>query len=383
MRMNNLLKGVRVLDFSMYLPGPFASMRLADRGAEVISIEPVQGDPSRHMGIQREGTGVVFLAVNRNKKSVALDLKSEEGREAVKELIQISDVLIESFRPGVMERLGLSYEQSKEWNPGLVYCSISGYGQDTVALNGFGSHDLNYMALTGMLAQLTTVEGKPAHPSIQFADYIGSFGACEEILASLLHQKETGEGTHIDLALTDSLHSILGVHSLIHQETGREYGINELNGGVVCYGIYETLDERFITLAALEQSFWRNFCTQAGKKEWISKQFSPAKDGSDVFEKMKSLFKSRTFREWSEFSKRVDCCMAPILRLSETEDHPVTQERGMFYELGGGLKQVATSTVFSQKKTMHPPSIGEHTEEVLTSLLGWPEEKVKRLQSNH
>jgi len=179
-----MLEGIKIIDFTNYLPGPYATLRLADLGAEIIKVEPPEGDPARNTGISKQGSGLVFLANNRQKKSITLNLKEKDGVETALKLIAHADVLIESFRPGVMEKLGLGFKAVQKVKPDIVYCSISGYGQKGL-LSKLGNHDLNYMAVSGVLAQLKDKQGKPVHPSITIADYLGGFAANERILAGL------------------------------------------------------------------------------------------------------------------------------------------------------------------------------------------------------
>jgi crotonobetainyl-CoA:carnitine CoA-transferase CaiB-like acyl-CoA transferase len=340
------LAGIRVVDFTALLPGPYATLRLADLGAEVIKVEPPNGgDPARHAGPKVAGTGAVFLANNRNKQFVTLDLKTEEGRAAAFALIEQADVLIEGFRPGVMRKLGLDYESARSRNPGLIYCSLTGYGQ-TGPLAHAAGHDLNYMALSGVLDQFRDEHGRPVIPSLQLADMIGGIVAAEAILAALVGRSRTGEGAYLDVSITDAMMGLLTHHALIHQAFGMDHGIEELNGKVVCYHLYETRDGRTVSLAALEPKFWRTFCDAVGKPEWLPHQFSEASDGQPVYEEMKVLFAARTLAEWAEFGRQVDCCLQPVLRVGEALHGDHAQARGVAVQVvgpaGTSLLQVDT-----------------------------------------
>ncbi|MGO4889790.1 CaiB/BaiF CoA transferase family protein [Anaerobacillus sp. MEB173] len=372
-----MLDGIRVVDFSQYLPGPYASMRLADRGAEVVKVESLNGDPARVMADQKDGTGLIFLANNRNKKSVALNLKEDEGRQIALDLVANADVIIESFRPGVMARLGLSYEEVKKVNPMIIYCSLSGYGQDS-SISHLGSHDLNYMALSGLLSQLKTSDGTPVQPSMTFADLIGGIAASEAILGALVQRGRKGIGQYIDLAIADVMVSFMANHAAIASETGHKYGLSELAGELVCYNIYQTQDDRYITLGALEPKFWQNFCKAVEKEQWIEGHYSKAEESNTLYKEVKDLFFSRTFAEWHEFSMQVDCCLMPVFETNELKKLQYINERELIKDDQSGTTYVATNTSLSQ--TLMTPGLGQHTEELLGQLLKKNKKEVARLK---
>ncbi|PJW21099.1 CoA transferase [Geobacillus thermodenitrificans] len=308
-----MLNGVVVLDFSHYLPGPFASWRLAQLGAEVIKIEPPSGDRLRPFA-----GGKLFASYNTGKKSVALDLKTDGGREQARRLAARADVLIESFRPGVMARLGLGYNDICRINERIIYCSISGFGQQSDR-SLLGSHDVNYMALSGVLAQLVDKSGRPVHPKVTFADFIGGMAAAERILAALFARERTGKGAHLDVSLVDGLTAMMAGHFAIEHGGGPKNGLMELAGEVVCYQLYETKDGRYMSLAALEPHFWRQFCEAVGRPEWIEAQWAPARPGEAVYDGLVALFREKTFSEWSAFAETVDACLAPVLETDEAK----------------------------------------------------------------
>lgn len=312
--MNKALSGIRVLDVTYYLPGPYAAMRLANLGAEVIKIEPPEGDPARSMS-----GGLVHQANNVGKTIVTLDLKTPEGRSAMLDLVKTADALIETFRPGVMKKLGLDYETLKALKPDLVYCSLSGYGQRG-EMATLGSHDLNYMALSGALEQFKDHEGRPVHPTNTFADFTGGLVASEQMLAALLQQGRTGQGVHLDIPLAAVMAEFLSNHDLYKQAGVSRFGIPEISGSRISYAIYETKDKRYVTLAALEEKFWVNFCAFASKPEWRSWIAKPS--GSAEHEQIAAFFKSKTWSEWYELSMQIDCCLAPVLAPHERNDHP-------------------------------------------------------------
>ena len=373
-----LLSGVRIIDFSKYLPGPYATMRLADKGAEVIVVEPIEGEPSRHIGIKKEGTGLLYLANNRNKKSIAIDLKSEEGQEVALQLIKTADVIVESFRPSVMKRLGLDYETVKKEKEDIIYCSISGYGQSG-EMESLGGHDLNYLAISGVLAQLKDDDGKPVTPSVQLADHLGAFQCTEEILAALIRRNNTHQGTYIDLSLTDPLVSIMGTN-YAHYYDGDQYrGVPELNGDLICYCNYETKDARYIALGALEHKFWKNLCLAVGKEEWVELHGAKKKENVELHEEITEFFKSKTLAEWTNFSLDVDCCMTPILEVNEINNFPFLKDRQLILTDRKSNTNVATYYLQTLKEASDPPLIGENTNEVLKTILGYSTEKIECL----
>lgn len=364
-----MLKGIRVIDFSQYLPGPHATLRLGDLGAEVIRVESPQGDPSRK-SVEPNGVGPVFMTQNRNKKSIVLNLKDEGDRQAAQHLIKESDIVLESFRPGVVDRLGIGYEDAVKVKKDIIYCSLSGYGQ-TSSMSQLGGHDLNYMAMSGLLAQLKDEKGRPVQPSTTFGDFVGAIAASEAILGALIKRLRTGEGSYIDLSITDSLLSIMSNHILIEHATGEQHGISKLNNKHVCYFIYETKDGRYVSLGALEPKFWHNFCTALKKETWLSSHFSLAEKGNPIFEEIKEAFASKTLSEWTSFSLEVDCCMAPILETSELNEQPLFKNRGMIVEKDGyryTSSKLPTSENISTLFTL-PPELGQHTNEVFEELL--------------
>jgi alpha-methylacyl-CoA racemase len=363
-----MLTGVRVIDFTNYLPGPFATLRLAELGAEIIKVEPPEGDPARNTEISKQGTGLVFLANNRQKKSITLNLKETEGVETALKLIASADVVLESFRPGVMEKLGLGYEEVQKVKPDIVYCSISGYGQ-TGQLSKLGNHDLNYMALSGVLAQFKDKVGKPIQPSITLADYLGGLAANERILAGLVSRLLTGKGSYHSISITDQLVSLLGNHVMVEKETGGGTGISVLNGSVVSYTLYETSDGRYMSLAALEPKFWKNFCIAQGRVDWTRAHFSKTEVTNPVFQELTALFKRKTFYEWMEFANEIDCCMAPVLEVGELTENPYFKEKELIFASSWGDYQVKMHSDLEQVSIAPPPQKGEHIDEIINDIL--------------
>ncbi|HYV04751.1 MAG TPA: CoA transferase, partial [Blastocatellia bacterium] len=273
--MQQALKGIRVLDLSRMLPGPYCSMMLGDLGAEVIKVEePKIGDPTRHTRPLVDGQSAAFAQVNRNKKSIAIDLKQPAGRELFLKLAATADCILEQFRPGVVDRLGVGYNKVAEINPRIVYCSLTGFGQDGPHRDRSG-HDLNYLALSGVLGLTTDEKGKPVIPGVQIADLAGGMIAGFAILAALLARERTGQGQYVDVSMFDVMVSMLPIPAA-HHFGGRTISVGGkyvLSGAYPFYNVYEASDGKYMTLGALEPKFWANFCRTIGREELIARQF--------------------------------------------------------------------------------------------------------------
>ncbi|RSD24026.1 CaiB/BaiF CoA transferase family protein [Mesobacillus subterraneus] len=354
-----MLDGIKIIDFTNYIPGPFATLRLAELRAEIIKVEAPEGDPARNTG-----EGYVFEAHNRGKKSIVINLKHEEGKMLALDLLSRADVAVEGFRPGVMEKLGLGYEDVKKWNPGIVYCSVTGYGKDG-DMASFGSHDLNYMSLSGALAQMKDSSGRPVHPSHTFSDYLGGMAASERILAALVARARTGEGSYHCLSIADSMASLMANHVLIERETGYQHGVSVLNGTVIGYGLYETKDGRYVSLGALEPKFWHNFCQANGREDWLQAHYSRPEETNPIYRELVHLFKSKTLSEWAKFGMTVDCCLTPVLEAGELAHYPYWSEKD--FVLPGG--QIKMHGDLEAKEGISPPEKGEQTEEILKEWL--------------
>ncbi len=384
-----LLKHLKMLDLSRLLPGPYCSLLLADLGMEVLKIEdPELGDYMRRMGPVRKKDSAYFLALNRNKKSMILNLKAEEGKEIFYKLIDTYDILLEGFRPGVMDRLGIGYQELKRRNPRVIFCSLSGYGQDGPYKERSG-HDINYIGLGGILELTGSREGDPITPGTQIAD-IGGGGmmAAIAILAAIVHREKTGEGQYLDVAMHDGVISWLSIHAgryFMDQELPKR-GEMHLSGRYACYQVYPTREGRHISLGALEPKFWKNFCEAIGRKDLILKQFIEGEERIQIIEEIRKLFKTKTQREWVEFFKNADACFEPILTLQEVFQHPHVLHRKMVMEyehpVEGKVRQVGNPIKASQypfKIRAPSPAWGEHTMEVLKEI-GYSEEEIKHFK---
>lgn len=377
--MSQPLSGIRILDLSRLLPGAYASQILADFGADVIKIEePGSGDYGRLMPPYLVGgMSLYYLAMNRNKRSMTLNLKSPEGREIFLRITRHADVILESFRPGVMERLGLGYEQLKEENPGLIYCSISGYGQDGPYRLRAG-HDLNYAGYAGLLHYNRGPHGEPAMPATQLGDLAGgSFMAIIGILTALLGRINTGEGHMIDVSMTEGVMSLLPLIATAYLNTGiaPQPGQSALDGGLPCYNIYETQDGKHITLAALEYKFWHTFCTHIGHLELLPFHQPVGPDESEqAIDMLRAIFKTRTREEWIAELADIDACVGPVNSIDEALNDRHAQARGTSIT-SGALSETGKSyrtlpsfpriSGVENEQRYPPPELGEHTSELL------------------
>lgn len=324
----DLLHGLTVLDFTRYYPGPFATLRLQDWGARVIKIESIEGDPGRELLSYEGAEGSVFRSVNRGKESLFIDLKNPEEKMLVDELITECDILIEGFRPGVAKRLGLGFEDAQQMNSDIVYCSLSGYGQNGLLMNHSG-HDLNYVAISGLLDQFVDSKGKPIKPNIALADLIGGMAASEAMLAGLAYRNQTGMACYLDVSIVEATLSFLGLHSVHASLNG---GSREVIDNSISYNIYETADKRYVTIAAMEDKFWDNFCTAVQRPDLLYRKNSPACDDNEYYLEMKKIFKSEDFEYWMKFFEEADCCFAPVLAVSEATSLEHFINRGVVRE---------------------------------------------------
>jgi alpha-methylacyl-CoA racemase len=322
------LSDLRVLDLSQYLPGPFATRLLADMGADVVKVEPPGGEPGRHFDLEgNPGVSPFWQVLNSGKTVITLDLKSDEGRHALSALIARADVLLESYRPGVLDRLRFGNEALRQLNPGLVHCALSGYGQTGPARHASG-HDLNYQAITGGLNQCGTPD-RPIIPFPPIADYAGALQAVLTILGALLGRARSKEGCFIDVSMAESLL----LWNAISFNAPMQRGQGLLNGGAAFYQIYAAADGRFVTLSPLEPKFWDNFCNAVGRPEWIPRRYEPLPQTALIAE-VAALFSSRPLAEWDAILAPADCCYQAVLDLSEVPEHPQVRARGMIERQG-------------------------------------------------
>jgi crotonobetainyl-CoA:carnitine CoA-transferase CaiB-like acyl-CoA transferase len=328
------LHGVRVIDFTRLLPGPACTQILAEFGAEVIRVEdasrddggdflrvPTNADESRRSSIFARGA--LYEAVNRGKRSIALDLKSKAGQDIAQALAARSQVLVEGFRPGVMHRLNLGYEQLALSAPALVYCSISGYGQEG-PWAGWAGHDINYLSLTGVLDQFRGRSGPPVLPSVQWADLAsGALNATIGILAALLQARSTERGRHLDIAMAQGLYGLQASISALLEASGQvpTPGSAMLTGGVASYQVYATRDGRYLAVGALEPHFWARFCDVIGRSDLLNQGLCDGDEGRHAIETVSSIIGEHPLEHWVRVFEGRDCCVTPVLSLSEATSH--------------------------------------------------------------
>jgi crotonobetainyl-CoA:carnitine CoA-transferase CaiB-like acyl-CoA transferase len=370
------LEGIRVLDLTRLLPGPYCSLLLADYGADVIKVEdPKSGDYARwYEPMVNDDQSAMFISLNRNKRSITLDLKDEKDKEAFVSLIKTADVLIESFRPGVMERLGLGFEELKVHNPKLIYCAITGYGQSGPYAKEAG-HDINFLSYTGLLHLQGAPNEKPLIPSVQIGDIGGgALMAAVGILLAIIDAKKSNRGQFVDISMLDGalswMHTILPNYWTSGKLPNR--GEMTLNGGKACYEIYRTKDNRYITVGALEYKFWKNFCKVIGKEELIDQLDAPLEKQRLMKQEVQAAIYKKTLTEWLELFEGIDACVSPVLTPEELADHPQIKHRQMIEDIThpevGVIKQIGNPIKLSNstvRTRRHAPGLGEHTKEIL------------------
>jgi len=393
------LEGIKVLDFCRNAPGMFCTMILADLGADVLMVErPMTGDRAEYeravsgiTGPEDERRNASYNALQRNKRSIALNLKEQEAQEIFHRLVKDADVLVEGFRPGVMARLGAGYPKVKEINPRAVYCSVSGYGQDGPYANMAG-HDINYISFAGVLSMIgQSEEENPVIPLNLLADYAGG-GLCGAVavMAALLARATTGRGQYLDIAMTEGVLYMMAavVSGFFQQGSVPKRGLSRLNGGATYYNVYRTKDDKYLTIAAIEPWFWANLCRALGREDLVASQEAKGQQRQEISEFLEDTFKSRTRDEWFELLKDQDISVGKVYSLEEALADPHMVHRGMVVEVeapdipGGKVSQVGIPIHLSDTpgRVRHVGSVtGQHTGEVL-SALGYTAEQINELQ---
>jgi crotonobetainyl-CoA:carnitine CoA-transferase CaiB-like acyl-CoA transferase len=385
------LSDIRVLDLSRLLPGGFCSLLLADFGAEVLKVEDTgMGDYVRwavpkYEGVEDSAASAYFLALNRGKRSIRINLKEERGREVLLRLVREYDVVLESFRPGVMDRLGVGYDRLRQENPRVVYCAITGYGQDGPYRDRSG-HDMNYLGLVGLLGLTGDAGGPPVQAAGQIADLGGgALMAAFGIMAALRERDRSGEGQLVDISMADGALSWLAMVAARYFAEGvtPARGDLELAGSLLCYRPYACRDGH-VTLGALEPKFWQAWCRGVGREDLIPKQFEPP--GTETHAEVERIFLERTRDEWQRFAGEYDCCLEPVLGLDEALDSELVEARGMVTEVDQpGAREPVRLLGTPVKLSRTPadptgpgPALGEHTHDVLAGL-GYSDEEIAAL----
>ncbi|POA50626.1 MULTISPECIES: CaiB/BaiF CoA transferase family protein [unclassified Pseudomonas] len=387
--MQGPLASLKVLDFSTLLPGPFASLLLADMGAQVLRIEsPTRMDLLRVLPPHDQGVSASHAYLNRNKRSLALDLKRPEALEVVRQLVQDYDIVLEQFRPGVMERLGLGYEALKAIKPGLIYVSITGYGQ-TGPYKDRAGHDINYLALAGLASQTGRREQGPLPLGIQAADIAGgSLHGVIGLLAAVIARQHNGQGQHLDVSMTDCVFSLHAMAGAGYLACGVEPGMEQqvLNGGSF-YDYYRTRDGRWLSVGSLEPGFMQQLCAALGRPELAAQGLSPVPEQQQALKQALQVeFEKHDFAKLCRLFEGLDACVEPVLGLAEALEHPQLQARQLVSQVpredGSRQAQIACPLKFSAglPEPRHVGArLGAHSAEVLAEL-GYDAERIEALR---
>ena len=367
--MSGPLDGVRILDLTRLLPGNYCTLLLADLGADVVKVEePGRGDYIRWTPPMVDGEGAIHRALNRGKRSVTIDLKHPDGAGVLRRLAVSADALVESFRPGVLDRLGVGYEELSRANGRLVYCAISGYGQDGPYRDRAG-HDMNYTGLVGVLEATGVAGGPPVLPSVQVGDFAGGMAAAIGVLAAVIEARGTGRGRFVDVSMTDVAASWTGVLMSWFLATGSapERGRMPLGGDLACYRTYRAADGRYLAVGALEPPFWRNLCERLGVPELVEAHLDPGRQ-EEVAERLAAVFATRPRDAWVAELADADTCVGPVNDMAEAVRDPHVEARGLVAEVAGSPvgPGPAVRVRGHDPAGMRPaPALGEHTEDVL------------------
>lgn len=381
------LAGVRIIDFTRLLPGPLATMFLADMGAEIIKIEdPDSPDYVRDFEPQINGTSAFYYALNRNKKSLAINFLSAEGKSLIYDLVKTADVLMEQYRPGVMKNFGFDYETLKAINPKLIYVSITGYGQTSSMAQAAG-HDLNYISIAGMLGITGNEKDEPIIPGFQMADIAGgSYMAMNAVTAALYQREKTGKGDFVDVAMTDCVLPFAALPFAEYQasKNRQKRGQFQLSGGLANYNVYKCSDGKFVAVGSLEPKFWNKVCARLGKPEWSEKIMGDAAIQAEIKKEVAELFLQKTRDEWVAFFAQDDICITKINEIDELRNDSYLNERGLFtdFEVEGTtvstIQQPLKFKSLPESANWVAPKLGEDTASILKSL-NFSEEKISDL----
>ena len=375
---NGPLVGIRILDLTRLLPGPLGTMLMADMGADVIKIEnPESPDYVRVFPPYLNGESVNYLSFNRSKRSLALNYNTPEGRVTFLKLVQTADIVMEQFRPGFLDKIGIGYEAAKAVNPKIIYVSVTGYGQTGLYAHLAG-HDLNYIAHAGVLGMTGNAADAPTVPGVQLADIAGgSYMSVIGTLAALQARTRTGEGQHVDVSMTDAVMPLLSaVYAQYAGGLSVERGASPLSGGLANYGVYQSADQKYVALGALEPKFWAKFCNLVQKPDWQG--FILPKNAAELADfkiKIGELFKSQPQQYWIELGLTQDLLISPVYDLADLENDPHLQARQMIvtqeHSRSGSFKTIGVPIKFSgtpAQPAWPAPTMGEDSEDILGEL---------------
>lgn len=381
--MKRMLEHIRVLDLSRLIPGAYCTQLLADLGARVLKVEAGQGDYSRELNPW------VFNALNRNKRSIALDYRHAKGRKILLQLVSRHDVLLESFRPGVMEMLSLDYAAVRKANPGIVYCSLTGYGQNGPYRDRSG-HDLNYLSVAGVTGLTADGNERPRALPMPLADLAGSVMASHAILAALLARTRSGKGAYIDAAMTDAALSLMSPRLAVAKGTGKTGRRDLIRGGA--YGVYRTVDGRFISIGVIEDKFWRCLARAIGKEELgedprFATERMRSRHRDEVRALLEPILAERDLKTWLEICEREDVPAAPVNRLDDLENDPQVRHRGLLFDMADETGRVTRNVDYAvlfpdqaAEENRPSPALGADTREVLGEL-GYGDEHIGSLEA--
>ena len=383
------LLGIRILDLTRLYPGPLGAMMLADMGAEVIKIEDMNApDYMRFYPPYIESQSAGFVAVNRSKRSLALNLKTKKGVAVFFSLLKTADLVIEQFRPGVLDEAGIGFEAARLVKKDIIYVSITGYGQNGPYANNAG-HDINFMGYAGILSATGSGKTGPVIPGPQLGDVAG--GAYMSIIAclsALWAREKTGQGQRVDVSMLDGVLPLMTLQMAHYQATKIAFAPGEppLSGGLACYGVYPCADGKHVALGILEAKFWKLFCEKVDHPEWIEKHWVMGEEALQLKQEIAALFRTKTRDEWIDETKNMDVCLTPVLDISEIETDPQIQARQMIYEQEhpacGKNKGLGVPLKFSATPA-HPtgpsPDLGEDTLSILEEI-GYKPEEIEALR---